>query len=147
MQETQEMRVCSLGWEEPLEKEMATRSSILAWRIPWTEEPGGLFHGVTKELAVAESLSTHAHIPSRKWQIPPQWFTLLRRLYFKGECIEHYNSLRSNLQRARSGLPEGKIMVRKVVLEDGGVEGNWHNWKVGYESGTKTGTLTYVSIQ
>ena len=32
----------SLGWEEPLEKEMVTHSSILAWRIPWTEEPGGL---------------------------------------------------------------------------------------------------------
>ena len=34
--------VQSLGWEDPLEKEMATHSSILAWRIPWTEEPGGL---------------------------------------------------------------------------------------------------------
>ena len=32
----------SLGWEDPLEKEKATRSSILAWRIPWTEEPHGL---------------------------------------------------------------------------------------------------------
>ena len=37
-----EMRVRSLSWEDPLEKEMATRSSILAWRIPWREEPGGL---------------------------------------------------------------------------------------------------------
>ena len=37
-----ETRVPSLGWEDPLEKEMATRSSILAWRIPWTQEPGGL---------------------------------------------------------------------------------------------------------
>ena len=35
-------QVHSLGWEDPLEKEMATHSSILAWRIPWTEEPGGL---------------------------------------------------------------------------------------------------------
>ena len=34
--------VLSLDWEDPLEKEMATYSSILAWRIPWTEEPGGL---------------------------------------------------------------------------------------------------------
>ena len=39
---TQETRVRSLGWEDPLEKEMATHSSILAWRIPWPEEPGGL---------------------------------------------------------------------------------------------------------
>jgi len=35
-------RVQSLGWDDPLEKEMATHSSILAWKIPWTEEPGGL---------------------------------------------------------------------------------------------------------
>ena len=34
--------VQSLGWEDPLEKEMATHSIILAWKIPWTEEPGGL---------------------------------------------------------------------------------------------------------
>ena len=38
----QETQVQSLGWEDPLEKEMAPQSSILAWRIPWTEEPGGL---------------------------------------------------------------------------------------------------------
>ena len=38
----QEMWVLSLGWEDPLEKEMVTHSSILAWEIPWTEEPGGL---------------------------------------------------------------------------------------------------------
>ena len=38
----QETRVRSLGREDPLEREMATRSSIPAWEIPWTEEPGGL---------------------------------------------------------------------------------------------------------
>ena len=42
MQEMQEMWIWSLGWEDPLEKEMATHSSIPAWEIPWTEEPGGL---------------------------------------------------------------------------------------------------------
>ena len=36
------MWVQLLGWEDPLEEEMATHSSILAWEIPWTEEPGGL---------------------------------------------------------------------------------------------------------
>ena len=40
--EVQEIQVHSLGQNDPLEKEMATHSSILAWRIPWTEEPGGL---------------------------------------------------------------------------------------------------------
>ena len=39
---TQKTWVQSLGWEDPLEKGMATHSSIPAWRIPWTEEPGGL---------------------------------------------------------------------------------------------------------
>ena len=42
MEETQEMQVQSLGQEDPLEKEMATHSSILAWKIPWTQELDGL---------------------------------------------------------------------------------------------------------
>ena len=42
MQETQEIQVRSLGWEGPLEEETATHSSILAWKILWTKEPGGL---------------------------------------------------------------------------------------------------------
>ena len=42
MQEMQEMWVQSLGGEDPLEKEMATHSGILAWEIPWTQEPGRL---------------------------------------------------------------------------------------------------------
>ena len=42
MQELQELQVQSLGWEDPLEEGMATYYSILTWRIPWTEEPGGL---------------------------------------------------------------------------------------------------------
>ena len=42
MQETKETQDRSLGWEDPLEKGMTIHSSIIAWRIPWTEEPGGL---------------------------------------------------------------------------------------------------------
>ena len=42
MQETTEMWVRSLGREDPLEERVATHSSILAWRIPWTEKPGGV---------------------------------------------------------------------------------------------------------
>ena len=53
---TWETRVQSLGWKDPLEEEMATHSSILAWRIQWTEKPGGLrsmrsFHGLTFSLS------------------------------------------------------------------------------------------------
>ena len=53
----QETRVQSLGWEDPLEKEMATRSGILAWKIPWTEEPGrATVHGVAKSQTLSRSL-------------------------------------------------------------------------------------------
>ena len=48
----------SLGWEEPLEKEMATHSSILAWSIPWTEEPGRLQSMGSQELDTTEWLNT-----------------------------------------------------------------------------------------
>ena len=51
--------VRSLGWEDPLEKEMATHSSILAWRIPWTEELGGLQSTGRKELDTTERLHFH----------------------------------------------------------------------------------------
>ena len=54
MQETQ---VWSLDQENPLEKRMATHSSILAWRIPWPEEPGELQSGVSKEWDTTERLT------------------------------------------------------------------------------------------
>ena len=50
-------RVRSLGWEDPLKKEMATHSSILAWRIPWTEEPVGLQSMDCKELDTTEQIT------------------------------------------------------------------------------------------
>ena len=54
VQEIPETWVRSLGWEDPLEEEMATHSSILAWEIPWTEEPGGL-------QPATEHTLTHTH--------------------------------------------------------------------------------------
>ena len=50
MQEMQETQVRSLGGEDPLEEEMATHASILAWKIPWTEEPNGLWSMESQEL-------------------------------------------------------------------------------------------------
>ena len=60
MRETQ---VQSLGWEDPLEKEMATHSSILAWRIPWTEESGRLqsVRGVTKSRTRLSNFTSLSH--------------------------------------------------------------------------------------
>ena len=51
---TQETRVVSLGWEDSLEKDVAIHSSILAWRTPWTEEPGGLESKGLKESYTTE---------------------------------------------------------------------------------------------
>ena len=58
MQETQEMQVQSLGWEDPMQKGMATHSSILAWKIPRTEEPGGLHPWDRKESDTTEYVHT-----------------------------------------------------------------------------------------
>ena len=59
------MWVQSLSWEGPLEKEMATHFSILAWKILWTEEPVGYRHGVTKSQTWLKPLSMHAHEKSK----------------------------------------------------------------------------------
>ena len=66
-----EIWVRSLGWEDPLEKEMATHSSILAWRILWTEELGGLQPTSRKELDTTERLHFHFHFMLRnpRWQL------------------------------------------------------------------------------
>ena len=72
-----ETQVQSLGWEDPLEKEMATHSSTLAWKIPWTEEPGRLqSHGVTKsqtrlsEFTFLSGEQQYVHMTSR-WRSKP----------------------------------------------------------------------------
>ena len=81
----QETRVRSLGWEDLLEKEMATHSSILAWRIPWTEEPGGLqsmgWQRVGHNWATSLSLSCYT------WRLLREW---IRRVLIARENIFFY---------------------------------------------------------
>ena len=60
MQDTQETQVQFLGWEKPLEEGTATHSSILAWRNPWTEEPGGLQSMGSQSQTRLKKLSMHA---------------------------------------------------------------------------------------
>ena len=57
----QEMRVRSLGCEDPLEEEMASHFSFLVWRIPWTEEPGGLQSTESQRVGMTES-TEHRHM-------------------------------------------------------------------------------------
>ena len=62
MKETQETWVWSLGQEDPLEEEMETHSSILVWRIPWSEEPGGLLFIGLQKSDMTEATYTHTCI-------------------------------------------------------------------------------------
>ena len=61
----QEIQVRSLGREDPLEEDMATHSNILAWRIPWTEEPGSCSPRGCKKLDMAK-VTEHAHMHREK---------------------------------------------------------------------------------
>ena len=63
----QDTRVRYLDWEDPLEKEMATHSNILAWRIPWTEEPGEL-QSMGSQRVRHEAMATHSS--TLAWKIP-----------------------------------------------------------------------------
>ena len=65
-----------LGWEDPLEKEMATHSSILGWRIPWTEEPDGLQSVGSQRVRHdwAHTLSLFTVRPTMSWSVPRPWW-------------------------------------------------------------------------
>ena len=69
MQKIQEMQARSLAREAPLEKEMATHSSILAWEIPWAEEPGGLQSMMLQ--TVRHDLATKQHQPVGETMVSP----------------------------------------------------------------------------
>ena len=62
----QETRVRSLGQEDPLEKGMAIHSSVLAWRIPWTEKPGGLQFVGSQRVGHDRATNTHTHTGNKE---------------------------------------------------------------------------------
>ena len=99
MQETQETRVRSLSWEEPLEKGMATHSSVLAWRIPRTEEPGGLQSIGLQSQTRLKRLSTHTTcifpILQDYYFLITKWMTelIIRRLETTDQI---YNPIKTN---------------------------------------------------
>ena len=86
-----EMRVRSLGWADPLEKEMATHSSFLAWRIPWTEELGGLQSvGSQRVKMQLSTINTHIllgnknHLLNSLWPHGLQSMEFSRPEYWRG---------------------------------------------------------------
>ena len=73
MQETQ---VQSLGGEDPLEKGMATHASILAWRIPWTKEPGELQFMELQRVGQEQITHTHTHTHTSYFKVTISWVPL-----------------------------------------------------------------------
>ena len=85
------MRVWSLGWEDLLEKGMATHSSILAWRIPWTEEPGGLRSIGPQRVGHDWSDLAHTHsITYIIYLVSCLVYSLVWHLFSKNYVILHY---------------------------------------------------------
>ena len=97
----QETRVLSLGWEDPLEEEITTHSSILAWRIPRTEEPGGLELMGLQRAGHDWVPNTHTHDPHilcslAQWSGSGRWPQAPGRLqYSRGKVLGLWMSLRN----------------------------------------------------
>ena len=121
------MWVLSLVWEDALKKEMATHSSILAWKIPWTGEPGGVtVHGVAKQLVTTEWLNNN---DNNKLLYTKQ-INNKDLLYSTGNCIQYlevtYNGTESKkediqiyitdfvvyLKHCKSAMPQLKKFLK-----------------------------------
>ena len=129
MQEVEETRVPSLGQEDPREKGMATHSGILAWRIPWTEEPGGL-----------QSMGSQSKIALTEWPIVGHkqneeviheltrnelWVQLRgkgnngSRVYNNLRCVRKYNLLlvkHAEYLRKQKQTPNCRCLTFKIFI-------------------------------
>ena len=121
----QETWVRALGWEDPLGKGKATHSRILAWRIPWTEEPGGLPSMGSKELNMTERLSTAyswlgCHCAECLMKFSPEIQKTFREIFLLAEDRnETRNQLRQTLvARCRMGLWEFEIKEKTSKILD-----------------------------
>ena len=103
----QEMWVHSLGQENPLEKGMATHSKILAWEIPWTEEPGGLhIPRDGKDLNTTKRLSTHTHHHLQEaFFLPPSCSFSLQISTIHYVLVQMREALVDVVQRTRGSDP------------------------------------------
>ena len=102
-------RVWSPGWEEPLEKEMATHSSILAWLIPWTQEPGGLQATGSK-------------------RVGHDWATKQDRLSYAGVCYNDKTEAEITFSEDHLCLPGINASLLSFILPPPGVGmmPHWH---------------------
>ena len=127
MQETQQVQTWSLGREDPLEDAMATHSSILAWRIPWTEEPDGLHSiGSQSRTQLKRLTCTHIffHVPSISSLQTFVSFNILKSNYLHPSWS--VSSMMANLDwicfldiwnPTTSSIPSaGQVFLRKLLL-------------------------------
>ena len=108
-----EMQDPSLGREDPLEEEMATHSSILAWRSPWTEKPGGLqstgFQRVTHPWSNWACMHTHTSVNIKSIIILTQWHSLNQKSLRKRCASFNYPTTKISVL----SLPEIWFIIRK----------------------------------
>ena len=104
------MQVQSLGWDDPLDKGIATHSSILAWRLPWTEEPGGLQTTRSQEPDILEYEikwalgSITMNKASEGDGIPVELFQIL-----KDDAVKVLHSICQKFGKLSSGHKTGKV--------------------------------------
>ena len=113
----QEILVQSLGWEDPLEKEMATYSSILAWRITWTEEPGGL-----QSQRVGHNWATNTHAIYKH--------TAPQKNYYIWTCVsfKDFFFLRNSLFPAKSEKAPDRARTPSRLFSWPGPNGSVQHW-------------------
>ena len=118
-----ETQVQSLGWGDLLEKEMATHSSILAWKIPWMEEPGRLQSTGCKELDTTEQL----HFTSRNWDlachVAKRRFFKTKKNIFPKKKHNYGNSIKLNIFTVKIIKKQNKTKQNKNT-------GCCFNWKI-----------------
>ena len=152
MQETQKMRVWSLDQEDPLEKEIATHSSILAWEIPWTEDPGRIqTMGSQKSWTELKWLSMHASVTQvdpiskslakfhlQKVYFPDafqkMWnkftFTGTRRhIFLKGHHSNHYTDYGKSSDHVTWAAPNELDVIWPTICKTGNVQQQPSNLK------------------
>ena len=143
MQEIQEMPVRSLAGEDPLEEEMATHSSILAWKIPWTEEPGRLqskgSQRVGHDWVTEHARSGNTRQSSSSWSVGVLRFPVL--LLVSGLVPVFDASLgcslaqlcRAGLNEVKSGVAGGSSATEKHSLRGKSSLGKFPRWTFGGE--------------
>ena len=135
MQKMQETWAQSLGWEDPLEKGMATYSSILAWRIPWTEEPGGLQSIGLQSQTWLKPLSTHTcELSCSTWDLVP-WLGMEPRPPTSGTQSLNFWTTRE--------VPEGLLLIQATLRDEtwwtGTHKEGWEGWGFGGETESRRG--------